>query len=485
MIPVSVVRHLANDGGKWSRYNMFSRKLGDFYRSCVKIYDSLRMAAPIYALAGSLALLALLALGVSCSRKTPGPSEAVRKPEIAMSVKGPGAGVVLLSYDGKGYSPIFEKQRPVEGLHNIAIGDIDGDGVGDVVACSEKGAIAVRYKDARFVSTVLEEDYALEADSVAIGDAEKGGGNEILVVEQRVGHNSKLHVYRLEEGDRFGKHTLEFPRNICSKVGIADVDGDGIDETLLFGSGITVGTIQDGEYRVESVVCTDYGKISSDPVQAERQDRAKRRTLQLFDEALGPLGYKGGDQLSQALTDNFCMSVCVINGRDIDGNGSPDILLQKMLPLNVRPKGGIFDVISYRDGGYVNLAARDGLNLDELEGFAPGYGCFIGDANNDGRPDVVVAGDRIIVFTYDGKFHKFWESEIVSSRMLGTSSLSVADCDGDGLNEITCSVKYSSKGERMMVYENTGRGKNDFHQVWQSDDFPKWIMHATGDIDGK
>jgi len=78
------------------------------------------------------------------------------------------------------------------------------------------------------------------------------------------------------------------------------------------------------------------------------------------------------------------------------------------------------------------------------------WGLDIGDANNDGRPDIVAGGGDGHVFVFDGKDHRqLWKSPDLVRDAHG---IRVADVDSDGSNEIVVGCGYRTDVPHGRIY---------------------------------
>ena len=136
---------------------------------------------------------------------------------------------------------------------------------------------------------------------------------------------------------------------------------------------------------------------------------------------------------------------------DVDGDGALEIVFGNY--------DGRIGVISYVDGGY-----RAKWRSPELEYRL--WGVDVGDANNDGRTDIVAGGGEGHVYVYDGRSHaRLWRSPDIVRDAHG---IKVADVDSDGKNEIVVGCGYRTDVPHGRVYvfrlsstANATSGKNE------------------------
>lgn len=455
---------------------MLFSKLGKVYRNCKERYAGLRRKAFIYALAGGLAAISLLLLG--CEQKVPEAkrTEGVKTIEIATIGAGalrfqdgkrvdlPGQ-LLIWRYDGEGgYKPIFEKDG-IEFWHEVAAGDVDNDGIDDVVYAHIKGLHFVTYKDGRFVSKEIDSG-PFGALRLAIGDMDKKGGDDVLLMDR-----CTLHYYGFDEEGKSSKSTLAEDDFLYNKVAVGDPDGDGSNEVVTLpvmgDAPVFIGEVVDGELDIEYVIGYDWERRMREEDLPE--DSVTRYEVEGFDGEVPALLWYGSKR-----------KACV------GGDGGNDILVSGSASDSKR---GRFQVLRYNGKGFESLYVSDKF---PEEGTAC-WSCAFGDVTNDGREDVIIGSDRIIVYTYgDRHFTKVWESEPAKSggSLTGIHSVCVADTDGDGLNEVWASFKDKTppgSGARLKVYGNRGRGETEIFKEWESERFDDvgWFCIAASDFDGK
>lgn len=454
------------------------RKLGEVYRNCFERYSSgLRRRTLLYVLVSGLAILPFLPLG--CEQE-PEEAETKKKTKKTVEIATVNAGereqqgdkkvqtvpgrLVIWRYDGKGgYAPIFE-HKGLEFWPEVAAGDVDNDGIDDVVYAHRKGLFVLSYKGGRFVSKEIDGSQ-IGALRLAVGDMDKRGGEDVFLIDRTL-----LYYYAFDDS---GKATKSFlGKNwLYNKVAVGDPDGDGNNEVITLPvrdyTPMIIGEVVDGELQIEYMVGYDPERRMREEGLSE--DSVLKVEVEGFDGDVPPLLWYGNKQKACVGGDD---------GRDILISGGAE-------PKN---ESGRFQVLRYTGKGFESLYVSE-----KLPCIGGAWACAFGDATNDGREDVVIGSDRVMVYTYkDKSFRKVWEGEPVGSRaFVGVSSVCVADTDGDGLNEILASAKMvptSEHGyitERLVIYGNRERGETKFFKEWESEDFPGWMCIATGDFDGK
>ena len=404
----------------------------------------------------------------------PGEAKPARTVEIVTSTGTanlPGS-VIIWKHDGNGgYQPVFE-QEGLYGLPSVAVGDVDGDGVDDVVGTSRGGSYFITCKDGVFVSTKLDK-YSQQTRAAAIGDIDGDRSNEIAIVENWENLlPTRVHTYRLKEGGRFEKSTWNSSHDLVWDAKIVDIDGDGAEELVMGseGSGITVSREIDGKMQIVDVL------VDKGLPEGGRYIVRKRCN--------GICGYEG--DLTPVVESGLDVAQSLAFG-DMLGGGSRCMGVMG---------GGVFQVIRHEKDGYTSVfAKRSGF---EARRKYPA-GLAIGDALNDGRNVLVVGSDKLMVFRYDGQdLARVWKGENMrpaADPQPSVRNICIADCDGNGRKEIIFqTVPEAGKDDAgnllfsstFAVMKNTGKGSLDFYGAWESQRLNGDIMRiAVADIDGR
>jgi hypothetical protein len=104
---------------------------------------------------------------------------------------------------------------------------------------------------------------------------------------------------------------------------------------------------------------------------------------------------------------------------------------------------GHIGVLGYHDGGYQAEWRSPTLEYRL-------WGLDVGDANNDGRTDIVAGGGEGHVYVYDGRSHaRIWRSPDLVRDAHG---IRVADVDSDGKNEMVVGCGYRTDVPHGRIY---------------------------------
>jgi len=440
---------------------------------------------------GEMAVVLLLSLGPvllwrpgACGA---GEAKPARTVEIATSLGDAcsSGSVVIWKHDGKGgYDRVFE-QEGLYGFPGVTIGDVDGDGIGDVVACSKGGSYLISHKkDGGFSSRKIDE-YTGQTQAVAVGDVNANGRNEIVIVEGRTKaepFNTRLHRYSLRDDGTFDKVTWFTPHIGVDDILIADLDGDH-DQEMFFGSpyGMTILRERGNVMQVvEAMVEENLPGPMLNTVQRKYRDQC---------------GYEG--DLKPVLAEGLGNPKRLAFG-DLMGGGSRCIAIPG--------SRGRLQILRHTTGkGYESVYVTPTWFYDTRDEHGDEWpaSCDIGDALNDGRNVCVAGSNKFMIFGYDptsGIFSRIWEGQRLTTEERSKAriwDLRIGDPDNDGRKEILYRTLggllseekddrgYTRLWDSWAVKENKGRGDLDFQDSWESGRLKGTMRIATGDVDGR
>jgi len=253
-------------------------------------------------------------------------------------------GTVLLSFNGN-YTP----------RDGFAVGDVNGDGMDEIlIAGDDSGRVDV-FNQAGDRISWFKGGYTVD-DGFAIGDVNGDGVDEILIAGDDSGRidlfNWKGEVVRPPFNARFTKNDA-----FCC----GDVNSDGKDEILVFG------------------------------------DSSGR--LDVFDFAGGKLA---SHETGMGETDPDAIPYAAMGVGDVNRDGAREVIVA----FEVGEKRRSWCTTLFSRGTGTNILSATGALMGPVGNFTQKDGFAVGDVNDDGFAEVVVAGDRtgaVEVFNGEGR----------------------------------------------------------------------------------
>jgi hypothetical protein len=275
-------------------------------------------------------------------------------------------GVLLGNGDGT-FQPVVTYSSGGYLARSVAIGDVNGDGYPDLVVANEcqsgpgtcNGEVSVLLGNGNgtFQAAVPYSSGGAPTESVAIGDLTGDGIQDVVAINQ-----NGIGVL-IGNGDGTFQAPVIYSSGGYDSVSIAigDVDGDGVPDLVVANYCLTLSDCQNqGDGAVAVLLGNGNGTFQS------------------------PVSYDSGGWAEWA---EFSEGISVTIG-DVNGDGIPDLVVANSCASGEEPrtcKAGIVGVLLGNGDGTFQAA------VPFSSGASHGQAVVVADVNADGRPDVLVA----------------------------------------------------------------------------------------------
>ncbi|MES2703357.1 MAG: FG-GAP-like repeat-containing protein [Bacteroidota bacterium] len=393
--------------------------------------------------AGSTSLTATVPIGSTYSR--------VSVNNTALSLAGYSQYPFLPTYDNSGYiAPSLNfagKMDFTAGTtpQGVAIGDVDGDGKADMIVTNLGSATVSVFRNtgsAGIVSYAAKVDLITGANpyGVVIGDVD-GDGKLDLVVANSVSHTVSVFRNTGSSGTVSFDLKVDFATALTPfSLAIGDLDGDGKPDLVvgnnsstslsIFGNRCSSGTIAFAPKADITGVSLPHhvaiGDVDGDGMQdmvVVRNSTVNNVYVYRHTGIPGTLSFATPIQLS-ADSQPFNVSI-----GDLDGDGKPELMVANNNSHNV----SVFR--NTGSSGTVSFATK----MDIATGFNP-RSVAVGDMNGDGKADMIVANSgsgTASVFRNTGSIGTVsFAARLDVATGTTPRSIAIGDADGDGKPDV-------------------------------------------------
>jgi len=345
---------------------------------------------------------------------------------------------------------IIDSESP-ENPHIKAVGDINGDGIAEVIVASSNGGALVWYERPDWKRHVIapEGKWSCYAQ---IADMDNDGFQDILISDWYGNNRMEWYENPMPEGSPAAPwrlHVIGIPR--AHDIALGDLDGDGKMEIVTraqgkegdkiviwkrslsglwgrrvlecpMGEGLALGDI-DGDGKPEVITSRHW----YDPPTDVLRDEWREYVFAHWHED------------------------AVVKAADMNGNGRLDVIL-------TRSEG------PHRMSWFESPPEpREGIWLEHVieTSIDFAHSLVVCDMDGDGKPDIVTAEmhqskqKRVMVYFNRGGGLE-WERQIVATT--GSHNVCVADIDGDGRPDIV-GANWSGKYQPVEMWRNLGKQK--------------------------
>lgn len=332
--------------------------------------------------------------------------------------------------------------------HIKALGDINGDGIAEVIIPSSKGGPLVWYEYPKWTKHIIAPSGTWSC-SACVVDMDGDGDGDILISDWSDNNRIEWYENPLPKGnpaiDQWKQHIIGSPR--AHDIDLGDIDGDGLMEFVTrwkdeegskfyiwkqnadgswvnrfvdcpAGEGITLGDI-DNDGKLEIIIGGRWYKSCGDIIK---------------------------DSWKESIYANWSEDAVVKTG-DINNDGRIEIVLTK---TEETYKISWFEVPSNPEDKWIEHIIDNSIDC--------AHSLAICDIDGDGNLDIISAeqhhsiGKRIIIYYNKGKGLE-WEMQVIGNT--GSHNLCVADIDGDGRADIM-GANWTGSYQPIEVWLNRG-----------------------------
>ena len=342
---------------------------------------------------------------------------------------------------------VYNKNLPAPGAGPIAVGDLDGDGLTDIVAVDEvTGSWNVFLQTPTGLPT--NPTFAIPgvaARKLLMVDMDGNGAKDLVAL----GTNSTWIYY--QDNATFGR-TSDLKRTQGVDINVADMNGDGkLDIAILTQQEIQLWFQNDtGSWPLwPSVNLTNTTRGYQDIALADLSDDgfadvviAKPHELRVFAQDVGMLDIAGRQRYVLDTSDNGTMTLEIA---DLNGDRRLDAVLTDVDPAAATEWLSVY----MQESGSFNLTAKIG---------GPVTGpVAIGDLNDDGVPDVAAAmhepmtgADTVGVYVqrFTGGFDTSASFQVSLEGLGNPTAIAIARLSGRPFNDLVARTPGS-----LLLYE--------------------------------
>jgi len=340
-------------------------------------------------------------------------------------------------------------------VSSIKIGDANNDGTNEVVVGIRPNNINNAHNTLRMYQNrsggwkeTNVSDIRAYVDSIAIGDSNNNGINDIVVAGTYLG----LRMYENRSGAWVETNISVIGSISTSYVAVGDSDNDGYSEVITAWSNYTLAAYKNQSGAWDGVTLKELlSEVSSIFIGDANNDGKNEVVIGMLSTNNGTRMYenRSGGWIETNISGVLSVVHSVAIG-DANNDGSNDLVIGTQ---NITSGNKLNEVRMYENktGKWVETNISDEDNTVNS--------VAIGDANNDGSNDVIVGMASITneVRMYENKSGKWVETNI-SDILNETMSIDVGDANNDGRNEFVTGignpspVQFSTYQVRMYAY---------------------------------
>jgi hypothetical protein len=337
--------------------------------------------------------------------------------------------IVSVEFQGGDYFVDWTSPEFGERAWGLTAGQFDTDPAVEIIVGDGEGNVRAIDGETKKVEWKSEEIFR-DAHGLLLHDVDDDGENELFVGTGFKTDQPWGQIYLFQREDSKADYTFARFDSRLREIDIRDVDNDG-EEELIVGSGVSLGDVAGEGY------------------------------IRVFDLDTKELEWKSPD-----------LGGCIegLKVADLDGDGILEIIASN----GYRYREGYCFIYHYQNGEYNRVWKSKNIG-------PKAYGLDVGDIDDDGRTEIVLANLAGYIYVFDGvTFAEEWRSENLGRDILGVT---LGDPDGDGETEIIAGQGgYIGKGDYTSgyvtphVYVIDGRTHEIEAVLGEIDEFLQWVQ---------